>query len=135
MALPSQEIELRSDPSELRLMRAFVSHWAQRCGLGDADCFDACLVATEAVTNAIRHGRAEDDGERPIKVVCRIEDSHLVIEVNDRGTWRSHGETSSADGGRGLYLIRELADAFELRPSPRGTLLRMRLGLRTAQVA
>lgn len=134
MAVPRQELELRPDPAELRLMRAFVSQWAERCGLGEADAFDACLVATEAVTNAIRHGRSSDEGERPIKLVCRLEDEQLVIEVNDRGTWRSP-ERAQADGGRGLFLIRELSDGFELRPTQRGTHLRMRLGLRATQAA
>ena len=108
-------------------MREFVSAWAERSGLADEDTFSACLVATEAVTNAMRHGCAQGDGECPISVTCILDDGELVVEVVDRGRFRSERDRSDDNGGRGLFLIRELTRSFDLRAGPDGTRLCMRL--------
>lgn len=128
----SQAIELRPDPSELRLMRAFVTRWAERCGLPDPAAFRACLAATEAVTNAMRHGSSGSHPGHPIRVVCTLDGGDLVIEVHDRGTFRETraGEPDpDGDGGRGLFLIRELTRNFAIEKGRAGTRLCMRLGV------
>lgn len=128
-----QVLKLRSDPTELRLMRAFVSRWADRTGLGEEVRYEACLVATEAVTNAIRHADADEE----ITVICSIESGELVIEVQDRGTWRSGPkplppvieDPAPEDlGGRGLFIIQELTRSFRLEKRRDGSTLSMRLG-------
>ena len=125
----SESIELRPDPSELRVMRTFVHRWAERSGLTHDDAtFRACLVATEAVTNAMRHGRAQGGADRPIRLSCRIEGGELVVEVTDRGRFRTVRDRVDDHGGRGLFLIRELTRSFDLQAGPEGTRLTMRLG-------
>jgi anti-sigma regulatory factor (Ser/Thr protein kinase) len=133
----SQTIELRPDPSELRVLRAFVTHWAERCGLGEQAVFRACLAATEAVTNAIRHGSSDNDAGCPIRVVCALDYGGLLIEVHDRGTFREARAAEpdpeaepdpDGDGGRGLFLIRELTRSFGIEKGRDGTRLCMRLG-------
>ena len=109
-------------------MRVFVNRWAEQTRLSDDAVFRACLVATEAVTNAMRHGRVEDGIERPITLCCRIENSELVVEVTDRGRFRTERVRVDDHGGRGLFLIRELTRSFDLRAGPEGTRLTMRLG-------
>ena len=109
-------------------MRAFISRWAERGGLSEDDTFRACLVATEAVTNAIRHGRADNEGDRPIAVTCQLEGAELVVEVTDRGRFRSGEDRTDDHGGRGLFIIRELTRSFDLEAGLEGTRLCMRLG-------
>ena len=109
-------------------MRAFVNRWADRSGLADDDRFRACLVATEAVTNAMRHGRIDDGDEHPITVSCRLDGDDLIVEVTDRGRFRSDRDRDGDHGGRGLFLIREFTRSFDLQAGPDGTRLEMRLG-------
>jgi anti-sigma regulatory factor (Ser/Thr protein kinase) len=116
-------------------MRVFVNRWADRSGLSQDDAFRASLVATEAVTNAMRHGRVHDGVERPITLGCRVEGSELVVEVNDSGHFRSDRERVDDHGGRGLFLIREFTRSFDLRAGPEGTRLTMRLGALERQLA
>lgn len=123
----SEAIRLRADPADLGVMRDFVSGWADRSGLTDEDRFRACLVATEAVTNAMRHGSAAEADERPITVSCTLDGSDLVLEVTDRGRFRSDRPRDEDNGGRGLFLIRELTRSFDLRAGREGTHLCMRL--------
>lgn len=125
-----QILILRPCASELTLMRAFVDRWAERVGLPAQRRYDACLVATEAVTNAIRHV----DGDEAITVRCRVESGVPVIEVQDRGVFGSQPvprpdvDRQAADlGGRGLFLIRELTREFHIEKNDEGTTLSMQL--------
>jgi anti-sigma regulatory factor (Ser/Thr protein kinase) len=123
----AETIELGTDPSELRVMRAFVGRWADRSGVSDDERFRACLVATEAVTNSMRHARMDDGVERPIRLSCRVERSELVVEVADRGRFRRERERVDDNGGRGLFLIRECTRSFDLHAGSDGTRLTMHL--------
>lgn len=118
-------------------MRDFVTRWAQHSGLAEQDIFSACLVATEAVTNAMRHGCATDTRECPITVSCTLDRGELVVEVTDRGRFRSERDSEREDdnGGRGLFLIRELTRSFDLRAGADGTYLCMRLPAHERELA
>lgn len=122
-------IEIRPIPAELARTREFVRARAGECGLDEAARFRAALVATEAVTNAMRHGWAVDGSEAPIEVHCGCNEDGFVIEVGDRGTFKEKIQNSSpaedATGGRGLGLIERLTRGFDLETSGNGTRLRM----------
>jgi serine/threonine-protein kinase RsbW len=117
-------IELRPDPAELARMREFIRRRAAQHGLDADQAFQAQLVATEAVTNAMRHGLTED--RQPISVTCVWRDDGLAIEVGDRGRFR-HREKSKPDAtsGRGLGLIERFTRQFDLETTDDGTKLRM----------
>lgn len=123
----SESIALRADPSELVALRAFVSDWAERHGVGSEATFSACLVATEAVTNAMRHGALPGDGGHPITVSCAMSGDDVVVAVTDRGRFRSRRDREGDHGGRGLFIIAELTRSFELESRAEGTRLSMRL--------
>jgi serine/threonine-protein kinase RsbW len=129
-------LELRPDPAELSRMRQFIRRRAMEHGLDDSEAFQAQLVATEAVTNAMRHGTPT--GAKPISVTCVWRDDGLTIEVGDRGRFHRR-EPSAADGeatsGRGLGLIERLTRRFELETTDRGTKLRMLVGGRDSIAA
>lgn len=128
-------IDLRGEPAELVAMREFVNRCAEESGLAGADAFSACLVATEAVTNAMRHGCDEQQTECPITVSCRLDGTDFVLEVTDRGRFRSERPRENDNGGRGLFLIRELTQSFDLRAGRDGTHLSMRLATRARELA
>jgi anti-sigma regulatory factor (Ser/Thr protein kinase) len=122
-------LELRPDPAELSRMRQFIRRRAVEHGLDAAEAFQAQLVATEAVTNAMRHGGGV--GGKPISVTCIWRTDGLTIEVGDRGRFqrRENAEPGSeATSGRGLGLIERLTRRFELETSASGTKLRMLVG-------
>ena len=107
-------------------MREFIRHNASRYGLEESERFRAQLVATEAVTNAIRHGTQPEGDGAPIAVTCRCDEHGFMIEVGDRGRFR-HREPSHAEdtSGRGLRLIERFTNRFDLETSNDGTRLRM----------
>ncbi len=81
---------------------------------------DAAVVVSELAGNAFRHGRA------PVRLVLRCEASALgpaACSVRDAGTWggaripdRAAMEAAiCSEGGRGLYIARELSDSLTVR--------------------
>jgi anti-sigma regulatory factor (Ser/Thr protein kinase) len=84
------------------------------------------LAVHELATNSVRHGGGRG--------TCRLwrDGAALVCEVSDRG-WITDPQAGrrrpAADqpGGRGLWLVHQLCDAVELRTSPSGTVVRVRM--------
>ncbi|HEV3473067.1 MAG TPA: ATP-binding protein [Actinomycetota bacterium] len=105
-----------------------------RCALEDlgvaAECVhDVELALTEACTNVLKHADGTGDD---YEVAIELNDRECVIRVVDSGGGFTHEEFgreiahSSAEGGRGIHLMRTLVDSmtFESRPS-RGTIVRL----------
>lgn len=75
------------------------------------------LLATEAVTNAIEHGNALDES-KSVKMEMAVQASVLLVSVEDEGPGFDlksvkdplQEENLLAEGGRGLFLIDEMAD-------------------------
>ena len=91
------------------------------------DCrADIGLAVGEACANAVQHAQAGAD----YHVTVTIHEDRCVIDVVDEGTGAATMETPDVgpdeEAGRGLRIIRALADAVELRRnSPRGAVLRI----------
>lgn len=75
------------------------------------------IVVSEALSNAILYGNA-GDRERKIWVRARIDAWKVTLQVTDEGPGFDHralpdprdDDSLEASGGRGLFLIRQLAD-------------------------
>lgn len=91
-----------------------------RAACTDADarelCFDALLVATELVTNAVTHARTAVD------LTVRACPATVRIEVYDRVTERPVPRPADvlAGGGRGLTMMDALCSAWGIDPSVKG---------------
>ena len=91
---------------------------ARRCvraleGIPQAIHDDLVLLATEVVTNSVRHAEVLPD-DRIFMVVTQT-GSRVRVEVTDPGRGRAFGPKApdvTATGGRGLLLVKELSDAW-----------------------
>ena len=91
-------------PHRIRLaIRAALRSWG-RPELTD----DAELLATELVTNALRHGQGD------LGVRVHIAAGHLQVEVRDGSHECPEPRDASLDDedGRGLFIVEALADAW-----------------------
>ncbi|MEV6176924.1 PAS domain S-box protein [Streptomyces sp. NPDC052015] len=77
---------------------------------------DALLLLSETLTNAVQHG------EGPIALHLHRTATDLTIEVGDRSPHLPQPRPAGQDeeSGRGLMLVRALADSWGVRPTEEG---------------
>ncbi|MGW2485894.1 SpoIIE family protein phosphatase [Streptomyces sp. NPDC001606] len=111
------EWQVPSDPAAVSEVRASVTRQLAEWDL-DELAFTTELVLSELVTNAIRYGRG------PIGVRL-LRDRTLICEVSDGSTTSPHLRyaASTDEGGRGLFLVAQLADRWGTRYTPHGKII------------
>ena len=106
-----------ADPALVAPIRKQVVEQLERWGLQEAS-FTAELVVSELVTNAIRYG-----GETVHVRVLR--DRSLICEVFDSSSTSPHLRYAAMtdEGGRGLFLVAQLAERWGTRYTPAGKVI------------
>jgi anti-sigma regulatory factor (Ser/Thr protein kinase) len=100
---------LRPGPETLSKARSFLWSTAARESI-PPDMESATLLATEVVSNAIRHGSPD----APISLACRVEGETLRTAVLNRGPRFDPADAASA--GYGLRLVAALSRRWGARP-------------------
>lgn len=107
-------------PAALSEARRLTMGALERWGLSER-AGDAALVISELAGNALRHGTG------PVELILRRKPTSggpaVICTVKDAGKWRGtdvpdRDEIESdldAEGGRGLFIARELADSLIVR--------------------
>ncbi|WP_338678111.1 SpoIIE family protein phosphatase [Streptomyces sp. SCSIO 30461] len=103
------EWEVPSDPSQVAGMRARAVSTLEGWGLPDL-AFGTELILSELLTNAIRYGSG------PIRVRL-LHDQSLTCEVADGSSTSPHLRYAATtdEGGRGLFLVAQLAQRWGTR--------------------
>lgn len=125
-------LNLKSTYEESEKVPDFVDELQKECKLNDEISGNLMLLLSEAVTNAIEHGN-ELDPNKTAKIVIEITDNEVVAMVQDEGKGFQHSEQENPlaeenllkDGGRGVFLLKELSDEMEYLDN--GTRLRFLL--------
>lgn len=118
MRIKEDELTIASDFGELERLRQFIRRFCRRAGAGPLASERLCdieLIATEVVTNIIRHAyRGADD--QNIHISLRMENETLILTVQDWGRPFDPGQVPPPDfdgsrsSGFGLYIINQLVD-------------------------
>ncbi|MCW7940881.1 histidine kinase [Streptomyces hygroscopicus] len=105
------------DPAAVGAMRVAVSEKLDEWGLSELG-FSMELVLSELVTNAIRYG------SEPIHVRL-IRDRSLICEVADGSSTSPHLRYAATtdEGGRGLFLVSQIAERWGTRYTPQGKVI------------
>jgi anti-sigma regulatory factor (Ser/Thr protein kinase) len=108
--------------------RALTRGWLSQHEMSEEVIFCAEVVVSELVTNAIRYGHP------PLNLRV-ILDRTLTVEVSDASATSPHLRHARAtdEGGRGLFIIAQLADRWGTRQTPEGKTIWVEL--RTGTVA
>ncbi|MFL4902167.1 SpoIIE family protein phosphatase [Streptomyces sp. MMS24-I2-30] len=106
---------LPTDPAVVADTRAYVSDQLNKWGLKDA-VFTTELIASELVTNAIRYAQP------PIQLRLILEEHSLTCEVSDGTTTTPHLRRARTydEGGRGLFIVAQLAEHWGTRHGRHG---------------
>jgi serine/threonine-protein kinase RsbW len=121
MTLARVELSLESRIENLPAVGAAVRGIAERNGFGETRAYHAELCAVEAVTNAIEHAYGGRPGAR-VEIALAADEGRIEIRVRSKGVRLAAGRLAAAEApdpleerGRGLFLIRSLADEVETR--------------------
>ncbi|MFJ4688988.1 SpoIIE family protein phosphatase [Streptomyces sp. NPDC088789] len=111
------EWEVPADPAAVARVRSEVSRRLAEWGLEEAG-FTTELILSELVTNALRYGGSA------IRVRV-IRDRSLICEVFDSSSTAPHLRYAAMtdEGGRGLFLVAQLADRWGTRYLPGGKVI------------
>jgi anti-sigma regulatory factor (Ser/Thr protein kinase) len=128
---PQDLLDQAFDRGSLVALRSAVAAHASRVGVSDDLVEHVVLVAYELASNAVRHGAGQgrlrliaDDGA----IGCIVTDEGGGFADPDRvGMVRPE---PTAYGGRGLWLVRCLADTVDIRSDAKGTTVDARFAIR-----
>ena len=114
------KIQIPSLVENIRVVESFIDNSKDTFEIED-DIYGNIMVAvTEAVNNAIRHGN-KFDKDKNVYLSLYVEPTHLKFEIEDEGQGFNYDslddptapENLENPGGRGIFLIRHLADGVE----------------------
>ena len=118
--LQEQKLSFASSPENITLVEKLVNEICANSSISE-DFYGNILVAlTEAVNNAITHGN-KLDASKSVDVSWMSENDKLKVLVSDQGTGFDYNnlpdptnpENLEKPNGRGVFLMRNLADNIE----------------------
>lgn len=118
----SRMIRVAADPSALAEARAVLTDDLQERGVETRTIEESEIVASELLSNAMRHARPLADGTIRLRWKVRLE--VVEVEVTDGGsesTPRPAPRAVWASSGRGLRIVRALAHEWGVSEDKGGT--------------
>jgi anti-sigma regulatory factor (Ser/Thr protein kinase) len=116
--------------SDLSQVRALVLKQAREAGLAEGRANDLVLAVSEVAANTLRHTQSSGT------LVIWHDEDEVVCEIHDEGTIADplvgrRRPAPDANGGHGLWIVRQVCDLVELTSDASGTTVRMHMSLRT----
>lgn len=111
---------------QLPPVRHALAEWAAATGLSAEQVDALTLAADEAMSNVVSHAYPEAPGTLDLLATQNAATGEVDVTVTDHGQWRPVPADPGPLHGRGLLLIRALAQVLDLDHGPEGTIVRMR---------
>jgi anti-sigma regulatory factor (Ser/Thr protein kinase) len=133
---PTRELVLPNEPARIADVRSFVAGFLADARATIEASQELLLAVGEAAANATKYGRAPE-GRSEIRVRCVLEGPDVAVSLSDDGPGfdpsileRNGLPDRFASGGRGLFLMREFVDSFDVESSAEGTTVVLRRRVR-----
>jgi serine/threonine-protein kinase RsbW len=124
--LESVSLQIPSLPENIRIVESFIDNVKEQYDIND-DIYGNILIAiTEAVNNAIIHGN-QSNPKKNVELTMQLLDESIRFVVKDEGTGFDYHhipdpvapENLDKIGGRGIFLIKHLADEVHFKDNGR----------------
>lgn len=112
-------------PERLPALRRALGEWAERVGMNAEQIEVLALASYEALANAAAHAYPDGEGVLEVHATYLPERARAQVTVTDFGSWRPEPAERGELGGRGLMLIRQLAEHADVNTDAAGTAVRM----------
>lgn len=129
------KLTLSSDPKNINQLEPFLARIRADRSLSDNQYHDILLCLTEAVTNGIRHGN-DSDPSKKVSIEGEINESQIQFKISDEGCGfdpRAIPDPTSEEHicepcGRGVHIMKNLADYLDFTEKGRTVHLKFRYG-------
>ncbi|HBK89651.1 MAG: ATP-binding protein [Cyclobacteriaceae bacterium] len=119
-------IEVPALAENIRMIESFIDNVKEEFHLDDDIYGNIMIAVTEAVNNAIKHGSG-NDSKKNVSLSLSLEDSTIRFRVEDQGGGFDYEhlpdptapENIEKPGGRGIFLMKNLADEVYFRDGGR----------------
>ncbi|CAN5792717.1 hypothetical protein BH11BAC7_BH11BAC7_02090 [soil metagenome] len=125
-----QKISFPSVADNIGLVEKLINEICAAYGISEDHYGNILVAVTEAVNNAMQHGNKLDPGKK-VNLSFLANDASLSFEVTDQGPGfdyqnlpdPTNPENIEKPHGRGVFLMRHLADKVEFSDNGRSVLL------------
>jgi serine/threonine-protein kinase RsbW len=115
-------IEIPSLTENIRVVESFIDNAKEKFELDDDIYGNIMIAVTEAVNNAIKHGN-RGDARKNVTLALGVEDNLIRFSIRDEGSGfdfhhlpdPTAPENLEKPSGRGIFLMKHLADEVEFR--------------------
>ncbi|NND72682.1 MAG: ATP-binding protein [Rhodothermales bacterium] len=127
------DLILASDPSKLDWLVNKVEAFLQERIDDEEFIYQVVLLTSESVTNGMEHGN-EFDADKKVFVSLRVFTTYVQLRVSDEGAGFDRADVVDPlkedslmlDGGRGLFLIEQMADSVVYEDGGRTVIMRIK---------
>lgn len=132
----TKEQVIKTDNYTLVKAEEFLNDFRAEYLIENNNFMNILIAFTEAVNNAINHGNRKNP-KKNIRISIEKKLNKLKIEVKDEGEGFRVNEIPDPtlpenllkQSGRGVFLIKRLADSMEIESNENGTLVKMGFNL------
>jgi serine/threonine-protein kinase RsbW len=126
----SIKISIPSLIENIKIIESFIDNAREKFEINDDIYGNIMISVTESVSNAIIHGNQQDK-KKTVDLELRFEDEKLTFIISDQGEGFNYDsledptapENLEKPGGRGIFLIKNLADEVEFQNEGKTTQL------------
>jgi len=113
------KIQIPSLPENIRIVESFIDNVKEKYSISDNMYGNIMVAVTEAVNNAIIHGN-NSNRQKNVELSLLLEESKVLFSIKDQGSGFDYTsipdptlpENIEKEGGRGIFLIKNLCDDF-----------------------
>jgi len=114
------KIQIPSLPENIRIVESFIDNVKDKYRINDNMYGNIMVAITEAVNNAIIHGN-NSDRRKLVDLSLVLEEKEVSFTIEDQGEGFDFDnlpdptapENIEKEGGRGIFLIKNLANRYE----------------------
>lgn len=128
--MDSINIQIPSLTDNLRIVESFIDNVKEKFQLDDDIYGNIMISVTESVNNAINHGNGLDKNKN-VSVTLNLNESQVSFTIKDQGSgfdFHNLPDPTAPDnieklGGRGIFLMKNLADEVHFKDDGRTVVL------------
>ena len=122
----SIKIEIPSLTENIRIIESFIDNAKEEYNIDDDIYGNIMIAVTESVNNAIRHGN-DLQNNKNVLITLHLEQNIITFTIQDQGSGFDYEnlpdptspENLDKPGGRGIFLMKHLADEVKFKDQGR----------------